>query len=46
MPGSRLAAFAGLVAGGAGFLAAFLLLAGVAAAMALTINGCRCEYQG
>ena len=41
-----LAAIAGLVAGGVNFLAAFLLLAAVAAAMALTIGGCRCEYQG
>ena len=40
------AGIAGLVAGGIGFLAAFLLLAGMAAVMALTIGGCRCEYQG
>lgn len=41
-----LAAFAGLVAGAFSFLTAFLLLAGMAAAMAFTISGCRCGYRG
>ncbi|PKL61105.1 MAG: MFS transporter [Methanomicrobiales archaeon HGW-Methanomicrobiales-2] len=41
-----LPALAGLVAGELGFLAAFLLLAGMAAAVAIPIGRCRCEYRG
>lgn len=41
-----LSALAGLAAGGAGFLAAFLLLAGMAAAVAVPIGRCRCEHRG
>ncbi len=41
-----LSALAGLVAGGFGFLTAFLLLAGMAAAVAIPIGRCRCEYRG
>lgn len=38
-----LPALAGLIAGGFGFFAAFLLAAGLAAAMAVTIGRCRCR---
>lgn len=41
-----LPALAGLAAGGFGFLAAFLLIAGMAAAAAVPIGRCRCEYHG
>ncbi|MDD3112327.1 MAG: MFS transporter, partial [Methanofollis liminatans] len=41
-----LPALAGLVAGELGFLAAFLLLAGMAAAVAIPIGRCRCGYHG
>ena len=41
-----LAAFAGLAAGELGFPTAFLLLAVMAAVMAFTVGGCRCEYRG
>ncbi|MDN7013288.1 MFS transporter [Methanoculleus sp. FWC-SCC3] len=41
-----LSALAGLVAGGTGFLAAFLLLAGMAVVVAVPIGRCRCEYRG
>jgi MFS family permease len=41
-----LSALAGLVAGGIGFLAAFVLLAGMAAVVAVPIGRCRCEYRG
>ncbi|MDK2891395.1 MAG: hypothetical protein PWR21_2027 [Methanoculleus sp.] len=41
-----LSALAGLAAGLFGFLAAFLLLAGMAAAVAIPIGRCRCEYRG
>ncbi|WP_243670439.1 hypothetical protein [Methanoculleus chikugoensis] len=42
-----LSAVAGLVAGNVGFLAAFLLMAGMAAAVAVPpIGRCRCEYRG
>jgi len=41
-----LSALAGLVAGELGFLAAFLLLAGMAAAVAIPIGRCRCAYRG
>lgn len=41
-----LSALAGLVAGELGFLTAFLLLAGMAAAVAIPIGRCRCEYRG
>ncbi len=41
-----LSALAGLAAGGAGFLAAFLLLAGMAVAVAVPIGRCRCGYSG
>jgi len=41
-----LPSLAGLVAGGIGFLPAFLLLAGMAAAVAVPIGRCRCEYRG
>jgi len=41
-----LSAFAGLVAGESGFLTAFLLLAGMAAVMTVTIGRCRCGYPG
>ena len=37
-----LSALAGLVAGKAGFLAAFILMAGMAAAVAVPIGRCRC----
>ncbi len=41
-----LPALAGLAAGRFGFLAAFLLIAGMAAAAAVPIGRCRCEYRG
>lgn len=41
-----LSTLAGLVAGGFGFPAAFLLLAGMAAAVAVPIGRCRCGYSG
>ncbi len=41
-----LPSLAGLVAGEFGFLPAFLLLAGMAAAVAIPIGRCRCEYRG
>ncbi|MCM2466581.1 MFS transporter [Methanoculleus oceani] len=41
-----LSAIAGLAAGLFGFLAAFLLLAVMAAAVAIPIGRCRCEYRG
>jgi MFS family permease len=41
-----LAFLAGVVAELTGFLAAFLLLAGMVAVMALTIGRCRCEFAG
>ena len=39
-----LPALAGLAAGAFGFLAAFLLLAGMSAAMAVPVGRCRCAY--
>ncbi|KAF5055104.1 Major Facilitator Superfamily protein [anaerobic digester metagenome] len=41
-----LSAITGLVAGWVGFLAAFVLLAGMAVAVAIPIGRCRCEYRG
>ncbi|MDV2482484.1 MFS transporter [Methanoculleus sp. Wushi-C6] len=41
-----LSALAGLVAGYSGFLPAFLLLAGIAAAIAVPIGRCRCRHPG
>jgi len=41
-----LSALAGFAAGMFGFLAAFLLLAGMAAAVAIPIGRCRCEHTG
>ncbi len=41
-----LSAITGLVAGWVGFPAAFVLLAGMAAAVAIPIGRCRCEYRG
>jgi MFS family permease len=41
-----LAFFAGLVAESTGFLASFLVLAGIVAAMTITIGRCHCEFRG